>query len=256
MIHSVFVALFLLASVPALAYECSKPPEQVTHDVATELRSSSMNLVSATSNSFANVARTVSRDLLVKYPNADQVLIQYAMISMFCQVIMGGSFSDAEKLDRLYQLDDWMWHASRRSTPSKLSDTTSCATTSESVLQPIRALFSAWSRLDVETYLAQWGPDAIHRSKFGVLGMAKLAEKRRGDFAKYTRVEVLSVSPKAIFADGRKAIVNNSYTMRFWRSKSSFAESENENYTLECSKAQQRWIIRENNDYLPDWAKS
>ena len=117
-------------------------------------------------------------------------------------------------------------------------------------------MFSAWARLDVDAYLAEWGPESIHRSKYGVQDKSKLAAQRRIDFAKYQRVEVLSFSPKIEFADGRKAVVNNSYVMRFSRRNGQkFTEDEAENYTLECSASEHRWVIRENNDYLPDWMK-
>ena len=255
MIRSFILITLLLLTIPAAAYECPKPPQQVAQDVMTEVKSTSASLLDATRSSYDNVAITLTHDLLAKYPNADRTLIHFTTISVACQLIMNSSLSVDEKLDRFYQLDDQMTHDSGRSAPTKLSDTTICSTTTDSVLRPIRVLFSAWISLDVDTYLAQWGADAIHKSKSSVLSGANLVAQRRLDFTKYVRVAA-SYSPTVLFADGRKAVVNNSYVMRFWRSNgSTFTENETENYTLECSKAGQRWVIRENNDYLPSWSK-
>jgi hypothetical protein len=172
---------------------------------------------------------------------------------MACQLIMGSSLSDDEKLDRLYRLDDWITHASKSSTPIRSDQPASCATAQDAVLKPIRTLFSAWANLDVNSYLQQWGPNAIHRSKYGVAGKSELAQRRKGDFTKYSKVDVLSYAPKITFADGRKAVVNNSYSMRYVRRNGqSFTENESENYTLECLDG--RWVVRENNDYLPPWS--
>ena len=212
----IVIALLLLAGAPAVAYECPKPPQQVAQDVVNEVHSSSTSLLIATSGSYDSTASTVTRDLLQKYPNADQLLVRYTMLSMACQLIMSSSLSDDQKLDRLYRLDAWLWQASGRSTPTRLADATTCPIEPQSVLEPINALFSAWARLNVDAYLAQWGPESIHRSKYGVQDKAKLTAQRRIDFAKYQRVEVVSFSPTIEFADGRKAVVNNSYVMRFF----------------------------------------
>jgi hypothetical protein len=247
------IAVFLASGAcSALAYECPRPPQQVAQDVITEVHNTSTVLVTSTTESYNTAARTITQDLISKYPNADQLLVQITMLSMACQLIMGSALSDDQKLDRLYRLDDIFTHRSGRSVPIRLADTETCS--QASVLQPIRALFSAWESLDVNSYLAQWGPDAIHRSKYGVLNKTKLASQRRADFARFRRVEVISFSPTVVFSDGRKAVINNSYMMRYYAvSGRSFNENEKENYTLECSSSTGRWLIRENNDYLPEW---
>lgn len=252
--NAIAIGAFLVYLTPALAaYECPKPPQQVAEDVVTEAHGSATSLVSITSSSYDNVARKVTTDLIQKYPNSDQLLVRYTVLSMACQLIMGSSLSDDEKLDRLYRLDDWITHASKSSTPIRSDQPASCATAQDAVLKPIRTLFSAWANLDVNSYLQQWGPNAIHRSKYGVAGKSELAQRRKGDFTKYSKVDVLSYAPKITFADGRKAVVNNSYSMRYVRRNGqSFTENESENYTLECLDG--RWVVRENNDYLPPWS--
>ncbi len=256
LIRSLALAAALSGVAPATAYECPKPPQQVAEDVTTEAHGSTTALLSASSTSYDNVARNVSHDLLQKYPNADRVLVHYATLSIACQVIMSSTtLSDDEKLDRLYRFDDWMTHDSGGSAPVKAEDASACSKSTDAVLEPIRKVFSSWVQLDADAYLAQWSPDAIHRSKFRVLDADDLARQRRVDFRKYARVEVLSSSPTVVFADGRKAVVNNSYSMRYWRKNGQpFTETESESYTLECSP-DRRWLIRENNDYLPQWSQ-
>jgi hypothetical protein len=250
----IVLALQLLTSIAAHAYDCPKPTQQLTPEVVTEVRGSATTLFSATSDRYDIVARTTSRDLFEKYPNADRIAVMNTMLSMFCQVIMASSMSDDAKLDRLYRLDGWITHTSGQSVPVKLADTTTCPTDADAVLQPIRAVFMSWARLDLASYLAQWAPNGIHRSKYGVWGKPELAQKRRSDFANFSRVDVLSYTPKVAFVDGRKALVNNQYAMHYQRRDGrAFNENEFENYTLECSLADRRWMIRENNDYLPAW---
>jgi hypothetical protein len=253
--NAIATGLFFASFTPALAaYECPRAPQQVAEDVVTEAHGSATSLVSATSSSYDNVARKVTTDLIQKYPNSDRLLVRYTVLSMACQVIMGSnSLSDDEKLDRLYRFDDWVTHGSNASTPVRSDQTASCTTAEPAVLKPVRALFSAWENLDVNSYLQQWGPDAIQRSQYGVIGKSELAQRRKGDFTKYSEVDVLSYAPKITFADGRKAVVNNRYSMRYVRRNGqSFTENESENYTLECLDG--RWVIRENNDYLPPWS--
>jgi hypothetical protein len=249
-------AIVMLGVGGAAAYECPKPPQQVAEDVTTEAHGSTTALLSVSSSSYDNVARNVSQDLLQKYPNADRVLVHYATLSIACQVIMASTtLSDSEKLDRIFRLDDWMTHDSGISGPVKAEDESACPKSTDAVLDPIRKVFSSWAQLDINGYLAQWSPDAIHRSKSSVLDADDLARQRRADFGKYARVEVLSFSPNVVFVDGRKAVVNASYSMRYWRKNGqSFTETESENYALECSP-DRRWVIRENNDYLPQWSQ-
>lgn len=252
----IVVTLLSFASIPVHAYDCPKPTQQLTPEVVTEVRGSTTTLFSASNDNYDIVARSTSRDLFEKYPNADRIAVMNTMLSMFCQVIMASSMSDDDKLDRLYRLDGWITHTSGKSVPVKLADTTTCSPNADAVLQPIRGIFLSWSRLDLDGYLAQWAPNGIHRSNYGVLGKLELAQKRRSDFAKFSRVDVLSYTPTIAFIDGRKALVNNQYAMRYQqRNGRAFNENEFENYTLECSIADRRWMIRENNDYLPAWQK-
>ena len=256
MSHAVLaVVLLVLGSSAARAYDCPKPSQQFVQD--SEVHDTTIILAAVGEQKYNSVAKVVTTDLFSKYPNADKVVIAHTMLSMFCQVIMGSAMSTEEKLDRLYRLDGWITYISGRSAAVR-ADSPTCATDPGAVLRPIRSIFQAWTRLDVEAYLEQWAPNALRRAKAaGVFGKGELAQRRRADFARFSRVAVWGYSPTIVFADGRKAVVNNRYTMQFQRRNgTSFMEQEVENYTLECFGPQRRWLIRENNDYLPEWVKS
>jgi hypothetical protein len=100
--------------------------------------------------------------------------------------------------------------------------------------------------------MAQWGPNAIARSKYYVRKIADLVPRRRADFAQYRAVKVMAIDPKITFVDHTKAEVQNVYTMRFTRKDGKVIEERNvgESYVLECSARDRKWLIRENNDYL------
>jgi hypothetical protein len=250
----IFLVLIVIAliSSPARAYECPAPTQQLARDVSVSIKSDVSVLNGLATTSFESNAETVTRDVFAKYQDAGVVALGHSVISIFCQIIMPSSMTDAEKLDQLYRLEEWVTRISGRSVAMEKSAGTNCATSSSEVLRPIKAVFDAWQQLDVDEYLAQWGPESIQRSKYYVRRMADIADKRRMDFREFQSVSVISIDPKILFADGTKARVDNTYTMRFVRRNGGVVaeNSVGESYILECSAANNKWRIRENNDYI------
>ncbi len=237
-----------LRCATAVAFDCPHPSEQLAQNVSKDVTT----LSGATKDSFQKKADSVTRDVFEKYPNADHLAIATTMLSMYCQVILASSMTDAEKLDRLDRLEGAVTNEKGISVPLDKSVGSECSTAPAEVLRPIEALFQAWGALNVDQYLAQWGPNAIARSKYYVYKVADLGPHRRANFAQYRAVDVVEMVPTIIFADHIKAVVKNVYTMRFVRVDGKVIEEHNvgESYVLECSAQDQKWLIRENNDYL------
>lgn len=244
----VAAALLGLSYGTALAFECPHPSEQLSQDVSEKVTT----LSETTKDSFQTKAGTVTHDVFENYPHADQVAIATTLLSMYCQILLPSSMSDAEKLDRLDRLEGAVTHEKGISVPLDISVGPECSSAPAEVLRPIRALFEAWEKLDVNEYLTQWGPNAIARSKYYVRKVADLGPRRRADFAQYRAVSIVAIDPKITFADHTKAVVQNVYTMRFTRADGKVIEENKvgESYVLECSAQDRRWLIRENNDYL------
>ena len=232
----------------AIAFECPHPSEQIAQNVSKDVTT----LSGATKDSFQKKADSVTHDVFEKYPNADQLAIATTMLSMYCQVILASNMTDAEKLDRLDRLEAAVTNEKGISVPLDKSVGPECSTRPAEVLRPVNALFHAWETLDVDQYLAQWGPNAIARSKYYVYKVADLGPHRRANFAQYRAVDVITMDPKIVFADHTKAVVQNVYAMRFVKIDGKVLEERNvgERYVLECSARDQKWLIRENNDYL------
>lgn len=160
----IFAAIFALA-MPAQAYDCPQPLRQLSTDKSSDVHSSVDALGGLNTATFAKKSDRVTQDLFSKYPQADKVALANAMISLFCQVILPSTtMSDAEKLDQLFRLEDRITGVASVSVPLNRNVAVACATTQEEVLAPIVRLFKAWQELNVDLYLAQWGPDAIARS--------------------------------------------------------------------------------------------
>ena len=250
-VAALFLAVtFVTQKVEAI--DCPRPTQQLATDQSSDVRSSVRALGGLNVTSFETKAESITHDLFAKYPNADDVAVANTMISMYCQIILPSTtMSDSEKLDHLYRLEDRVTRRARVSVPLNPAVGPACSTSADAVLAPIVSLFNAWEQLNVELYLAQWGPNAIARSKYYAYKMADLAPRRRAAFASYRAVDVIGINPKVTYADPTKANVNNTYSMHFERSNGSkFDEREvNESYVLECNATDRTWRIRENNDY-------
>jgi hypothetical protein len=238
-------------ALSAEAFECPRPTQQLATAESSDVRSSVSELGGLKAATFEMKADVVTRDVFAKYPHADDVAIANTMISMFCQVVLPSAMSDSEKLDYLFRLDDRITRHARVSVPLSPAVGPACSTSADAVLAPIHSVFKAWDQLDVELYLAQWGPDAIARSKYYAYKIADFAPRRRAAFASYQAVKVISINPSVTYSDATKANVNNTYTMRF-ESKDGRVVDErdvSESYVLESVAKDHSWRIRENNDY-------
>ncbi|MGA7383566.1 MAG: hypothetical protein WBW81_02380 [Methylocella sp.] len=251
------VGVFMMVPWPAYAsIECPRPAQQLATDTSIKVQSAVSSLPSAaTPPRFDASAETVTRDVFATYQDADKVVLAHSMLSMFCQFIFTSSFSDAQKLDQLDRLEEWVTRISGVTVPMNSSSGTSCSDDPAEVLKPIRATFDAWSRLDISEYMDQWAPDAIQRSSSKSYARARpdIETRRSADFKKYSLVSVQGINPKILFSDGTKARVTNMYSMRYVRLGGKVINETGigESYILECSAGDHKWKIRENNDYLP-----
>jgi hypothetical protein len=235
----------------ARAYDCPRPTVQLSADESSEVRSSVDSLGGLNSTTFDKKSAQVTQDLFSKYPHADDVALANTMISMFCQIILPSTMSDAEKLDQLYRLEDRITGHASVSVPMNPAVAPTCSTNPKAVLAPIMGLFTAWQELDVDLYLAQWGPDAIARSEHYVYRIADFTARRRADFTQYRAVTVSAINPSIVYVDATKANVVNTYTMHFVRTDGRTIDERGvkESYVLECVARDKSWRIRENNDY-------
>jgi hypothetical protein len=190
-------AVLGLSCGTAVAFECPHPSEQLGQDVKEKVTT----LSEATKESFQTQAGVVTHDVFEKYPHADKVAIATTFLSLYCQILLPSGMPDADKLDRLDRLEEAITGEKGISVPLDKSIGPECSTATADVLRPIRALFQAWEKLDVDEYLAQWGPNAIARSKYYVRKVADLGPRRRTDFAQYRTVDVVAMSPNITFSD-------------------------------------------------------
>jgi hypothetical protein len=181
--HAVAAFLLLIGAASAApaahAYDCPKPTAQLSTDETSDVKSSVDSLGGLSSTSFEKKSAQVTQDLFSKYPHADDVALANTMMSMFCQIILPSQMSDAEKLDQLFRLEDRITGHTSVSVPMNPAVAADCSTNPKDVLAPIVAVFRAWEQLDVDLYLAQWGPDAIARSAHYVYKIADYTARRR-----------------------------------------------------------------------------
>ncbi|NEQ98813.1 MAG: caspase family protein [Cyanothece sp. SIO2G6] len=117
---------------------------------------------------------------------------------------------------------------------------------------PLAQLFTAWRQLDIDLYEAQWSDDAfqvagkIQRNKSGIL------TQRRQLFSQLSHVTVASTDFVFSHRERNIAMFRNTYTMRFQFHSGRVIEENNisESYTVVFNSEQDRWLIKENFDYL------
>lgn len=252
----VVASVVVMAAGPVhAAIECPRPAQQTATDVAFKVQPAvqiaAQSLPKEFTAQFDARAETITRDLFSQYPNAGNLLLAHSMLSMYCQFLSTSSFSDAQKLDVLYRVEEWVTRVAGVAVPMNKTTGTSCSTDARDVLKPVNAVFNAWAHLDFAEYIQQWSPEAIQRSKFYARKRPDLDMQRRADFRKYSSVTLGRIDPKILFADGTKARITNTYSMRFVRldGRPIVENGIRESYILECSVTDQKWKIRENNDY-------
>ncbi len=199
------VCTLLLVSWSAhAAVECPKPAQQLATDVSIKVQSAVSLLPQTPSPQLETKAETVTRDLFSKYPNAGNVVLAHSMISMYCQFIFSSSFTDAQKLDALYRVEEWITRISGITVPMNKAVGTTCSTDPGEVLRPVRAIFDAWARLDIIEYIRQWAPESIQRSKYYARKRPDIEIQRSADFKKYSSVRVEKINPKYCLATERR----------------------------------------------------
>ena len=216
-ISTIFCVFLMVSSSAHASVECPRPAQQLATNVSIKIQSAVSSLPRETTPQFDASAETVTRDLFAKYQNAGTVVLAHSVISMYCQFLVTSSFTDAQKLDVLYRVEEWITRISGVTVPMNRSSGTTCSTDPEEVLKPIRAVFDAWAHLNIREYMEQWGPESIQRSKYYARKRPDIETRRSADFRKYSSVIVRSIDPKILFSDSTKARVANTYSMRFVR---------------------------------------
>lgn len=129
---------------------------------------------------------------------------------------------------------------------------TPAAAAIEPARTPIDNLFNAWEEKDLEAYLDQW-----HRKGRQWIGdknrtMPEIAERRRNDFERYRRVQVIDYKVDIDETTTDPRIARVTYSMRFQRPDGTWMSETDrrETYKLTFLKEQNRWVILENFDYF------
>lgn len=117
---------------------------------------------------------------------------------------------------------------------------------------PIDNLFKAWEEKNLEAYLDQW--DRRGRQWIGETHrtLPEIAQKRRQDFERYQRVQVIGYQVDIDATATDPVIARVTYSMRFQRRDGTWVSEidRRETYKLRFLKEQDRWVILENFDYF------
>lgn len=119
---------------------------------------------------------------------------------------------------------------------------------------PINNLFKAWSRLNLDLYMAQWHPDAAQYSKkYAPRAYADILQRRTSLFARLSSVEVLKQNFLSRNMESNvRATMDVQYTMVFhFKDGRKVSETDvMERYIVEYSVSEGRWMIVSNYDYI------
>jgi len=117
--------------------------------------------------------------------------------------------------------------------------------------QALRAVYDGWRTLDFDLYMSAWSINAKQFFKDGTIrDYNAIANKRKKDFATYSRVDVYWEMLSNEIKYENRAYVITMYTMTFFRKDgTSFTEAIEELYLLE-RQPDGRWLIIENYDYI------
>jgi ketosteroid isomerase-like protein len=117
--------------------------------------------------------------------------------------------------------------------------------------QTLLAIYDGWRRLDFDLYMSAWSVNALQIFMDGTRrDYTAIANKRKKDFAAYTRVDVYWEMLDNEIKYENRAYVITRYTMTFYRKDGShFTESTEELYVMEL-QGNGRWLIIENYDYI------
>jgi ketosteroid isomerase-like protein len=122
--------------------------------------------------------------------------------------------------------------------------------------EPIDRIFEAWTRKDLALYAAQFDRGVVQtgRLKGGgsyQRGYEQIVERRRADFARLERVDVLKYEVMYQGSEGGEASFGARYSMDFhWRDGRVTREHNiNECYRVRRVAGSERWAIVRNDDY-------
>ena len=122
--------------------------------------------------------------------------------------------------------------------------------------EPIDRIFEAWTRKDLALYAAQFDRAVVQtgRLKGGATyqrGYEQIVERRRADFARLERVDVLKYEVMYQGSEGGEASFGARYSMDFhWRDGRVTREHNiNECYRVRRQPGSERWAVVRNDDY-------
>jgi uncharacterized protein YgiM (DUF1202 family) len=122
------------------------------------------------------------------------------------------------------------------------------------VSQPIHNIFSAWTQLDLASYMAQWDRNATqHSKKFSPRNYEDIQRRRRSLFGRLSNVQVLNYEiTNLVKESNERAVLYVKYSMVFnFKDGKSLAESDvSEKYVLRYDAPSRRWLILNNYDYI------
>ena len=121
---------------------------------------------------------------------------------------------------------------------------------------PIDRIFEAWTKRDLALYQAQFDPQVVQtgRLKGGATyqrGYDEIVQRRRADFARLERVEVLRYEVMYQGSEAGEASFGARYSMDFhWRDgKVTREHNINECYRVRQQPGGGRWVVLRNDDY-------
>ena len=140
------------------------------------------------------------------------------------------------------------------STPAPPPPTDPCADAStETILAPVRQLFTALHALDLSLYADQWADDAIYvnRRTGESRDRAGIVAAKRSGFARWSRVSIeLPQRPTIVAHSGREAKIEDTYSISIVSGGRALPpDVGHEAYRVRCED-DGRWRITRNDDYL------
>ncbi len=126
----------------------------------------------------------------------------------------------------------------------------------ERMREPIDLIFQAWTQKDLALYQRQFDRGVVQtgRLKGGTTysrGYDQIVERRRSDFARLARVEVLKYELMYQGSDGPQASFGARYSMDFFWADGSVTREHNINecYRVRQVAGSERWAVVRNDDY-------
>jgi len=124
----------------------------------------------------------------------------------------------------------------------------------DAMREPIDRLYQAWKDKNVDLYLRQFDRDVVQtgRLKGGATFQRRydeIARRRRADFARLDRVEVLRYEVMYQGSEGDEATFGVRYSMDFSWSDGRVERERNINECYKVRRRDERWTIVRNDDY-------